>query len=278
VSRTNSRQPLSEKSCSLITSFLTIMEHLKLDEPAGLWPHLVSTYSPETIDLIGTFLIQFVFFWLVSAAYLSLDYVAPTFSEKHKIQPTPKQPSWTEIRSCALYVLRNQTMATVLQISLAILAKVGNRPPSHRFDATLPPLSEVVRDFTIAIILREILFYYSHRMLHLKPFYARIHKFHHRFTAPVALAAQYAHPIEHLLANVLPVALPCILLKSHILTFWIFLAFELFETATVHSGYDFLNGAAKKHDLHHEKFVMNFGALGFLDWMHGTDRLKLKER
>lgn len=61
------------------------------------------------------------------------------------------------------------------------------------------------------------------------------------------------------------------ILNCHIVTFWVFLAFELLETTTVHSGYDFFAGSAKMHDLHHEKFTVCFGTVGFLDWLHKTD-------
>jgi sterol desaturase/sphingolipid hydroxylase (fatty acid hydroxylase superfamily) len=72
-------------------------------------------------------------------------------------------------------------------------------------------------------------------------------------------------------ADTLPVVLPPVLLHAHGLTAWAFAAFELLETSTVHSGYDFFSGAARKHDRHHERFNVNFGTLGFLDWLHGTD-------
>lgn len=103
-------------------------------------------------------------------------------------------------------------------------------------------------------------------------------KLHARFTAPVALAAQYATLPEHLFANVLPVAIPNILLHSHIITYWLFLAFELIETTTVHSGYDFFGGSARMHDLHHERFNVAFGTFGLLDWLHGTDGIKVLQR
>lgn len=93
----------------------------------------------------------------------------------------------------------------------------------------------------------------------------------------MAFTAEYAHPVEHLIANILPIALPSMILRSHILVYWAFLGFELIETSTVHSGYDFFRGAARKHDLHHEKFRLNYGAIGLLDWIHGTNQLKKKD-
>jgi hypothetical protein len=35
-----------------------------------------------------------------------------------------------------------------------------------------------------------------------------------------------------------------------------------------------INNEARAHDLHHEKFNLNYGSLGLLDWVHGTDKLK----
>lgn len=92
-----------------------------------------------------------------------------------------------------------------------------------------------------------------------------------RFTAPVALAAQYTTITEHLVANILPVMLPCIIMNSHIVTWIVFLGKELASTATTHSGFDFLYGYANLHDLHHEKFNVAFGAIGLMDWIHQTE-------
>ncbi|KAL2004559.1 hypothetical protein VTN00DRAFT_3444 [Thermoascus crustaceus] len=254
-----------------------------MDEIASLltntWSRTISSsYPPQKIEFTGTLLIQLLFFWLPSFIYLFLDVLFPSFSARHKIQPAPRQPTRKDIWRCVLVVSGNQVLTTGLHaLQLFLAAKVG-REGSYRVEAALPSREEFVRDFILCLLLREAMFYYSHRLLHRPIFYSKIHKLHHRFTAPIALAAQYAHPIEHIFANALPISLPPQILGSHVLTFWVFLAYELFNTATVHSGYDFFAGKARMHDLHHEKFNLNYGSIGVLDWVHGTDRLVHKKR
>ncbi|PIG84485.1 sterol desaturase, partial [Aspergillus arachidicola] len=176
------------------------------------------------------------------------------------------------IHHCFKIVLRNQLLTTALHLIQLKLLNKGTS--SYTLTPTFPSLPILARDFLLSLLAREALFYYAHRFLHRPYFYVRIHKQHHKFTAPIALAAQFAHPIEQIFANALPISLPPQLLGSHVLTFWAFLGYELFVTATVHSGFDFFGGKARMHDLHHEKFNLNYGSLGLLDWVHGTDRLE----
>ena len=63
--------------------------------------------------------------------------------------------------------------------------------PSHRERAWMLPAH---------LVVNEVLFFYSHWAFHTNLFglqlYKRFHKIHHEFTAPFALAALYAHPLE----------------------------------------------------------------------------------
>ena len=251
------------------------------------WSRLVATYSPSEIIVTGNIIIQTFAFWMAGLFYLSIDLIPSHPLYKYKIQPAKKvtmKEVWQSIRM----VLVNQFLiAMPLDVSLLLLAAKLERPPSLSVSPFLPSIREIARDFTISILVREVLFYYSHRLMHIPALYKRIHKWHHQFTAPIALSAEYAHPIEHLVSNVIPIIaghspfLSQILkvgpfaLRSHVVSFWIFLAFELLETTTVHSGYAFLPAISRFirfHDWHHEHFNGCFGAMGWIDWIHGTDK------
>jgi methylsterol monooxygenase len=241
-----------------------------LSNPRALWAEIVHTYTPHQIEFFGTIIVQILFYWVPCAIYILLPTIAPAFSERHKIQPAPRQSTWAEIRHCALVVLRNQLFSILIALTAALLSQRSGKPSSYVVSASVPSLPRFLADIAGCVLIREVMFYYAHRALHTKRLYRAIHKTHHRFTALMALSSQYAHPVEHLIANTLPVALPPMLLGSHILTMWGFLVVVLIDTTTVHSGYDFFAGAAKHHDAHHEKFNVHYGVIGLLDWLHGT--------
>lgn len=145
-----------------------------------------------------------------------------------------------------------------------------------RVSSELPELPEVVVKSLLSVMLVELNFYTSHRLLHVPWLYARVHKIHHAYKAPHAFAAIYAHPLEALVGNTFAVMGPPFFLGFHISHWMLGIAVGWLSTMTSHSGYNMPFPGAKLlstpywHDLHHEFFNCNYGTLGYLDRLFGS--------
>lgn len=69
-----------------------------------------------------------------------------------------------------------------------------------------------------------------------------------------------------------------LLLRTHVTVVWLWFVLAILGTQTHHCGYRLpwtlpFDHQPNFHDFHHEKFNNNFGLIGLLDWLHGTDRL-----
>jgi sterol desaturase/sphingolipid hydroxylase (fatty acid hydroxylase superfamily) len=145
---------------------------------------------------------------------------------------------------------------------------------------------DVIRDLIISLIINDTIFYWGHRALHIPFLYKLIHKQHHQFKQPIAQASEWAHPVEDILANIIPTLAGCFIMGSHfyVLLFWIFL--RIWKTLDAHCGYTLpfplsvwhgLPGmfGCDMHDFHHESkegMKSCFGAMStFWDWICGTD-------
>lgn len=126
-------------------------------------------------------------------------------------------------------------------------------------------------------------FYWGHRTLHTPYFYKKIHKIHHEFTNTVSIAAYYAHPLEYLFGNAIPMALGFILLgnKCHFATYMIWTALRTCETVDGHCGYEFswspyrllpFSGSSEYHNYHHSHNVGTYASFFTIwDTVFGTN-------
>ncbi|CAG2183777.1 unnamed protein product, partial [Oppiella nova] len=63
-----------------------------------------------------------------------------------------------------------------------------------------------------------------------------------------------------------------LVLGSHTATAWLWFTLATLSTLNAHSGFHFpFFPSPEAHDYHHLKFNQNFGVLGVLDRLHGTD-------
>lgn len=201
-------------------------------------------YSAEQIFLLCPFLVPTAVFWSYSLVLAVLDlWRVPISFWRYRIQPT-KSPLLGWYVKAGKQALFNWLFVNgpLGYIAYWVIVRIQQRDPASEL---LPTWPIILRDLLVFVLVEELGFYYSHRLFHHPRFYRRFHKRHHEFTAPIGLAGKllerltdqrqkqntqfyclpaiYAHPLEHLLANLLPLFAGPLLMQSHVLLFALWL-------------------------------------------------------
>ncbi|XP_071786416.1 fatty acid hydroxylase domain-containing protein 2-like [Asterias amurensis] len=225
------------------------------------------------LSVVGSQAVTVTFYWLFSGFFLIIDVTGkPAFVLKYKIQDDQNMPvAWPKLKNAIKTVLFNQIFVNV-PFSVVFYFVMQWRGGS--VSADLPTFKWVLLEIAVFLIFEEIGFYYNHRLLHHPRFYKHFHKKHHEWTAPIGVTAIYAHPVEHILANMLPSVIGPLIMGSHLAIIWMWFIIVEGSAIVAHCGYHFpLLPSPEAHDFHHLKFTNCFGTLGILDRLHGTDNL-----
>lgn len=218
-----------------------------------------------------TFLVTSTVFWTVNGILLFISLSNGPISrwfKRYKIQEE-KTVDWHKLPSALRQVLFNQIVVGFTM--MLILARVSVKR-GMTLDRPFPDPLTFLQQLGICIMVEEAGFYYSHRLFHLPIFYKHIHKKHHEWTAPIGIIGIYAHPIEHIVANVFPLWLGVFLAGGSLKFAWVWWSIATTVTSISHSGYHFpFSSSAEAHDFHHLHFTDCYGVMGILDYLHGTD-------
>lgn len=241
----------------------------------SLWDRVldVTGDDPFRLWIFGTLIYTMALYWTIGSIYTLLDVTnRPAFMRRFKVQPGTNEPVDNDrLRRVIQQVLFNQVF-TGLPMLLGLYHLIT--PQTPELIRKLPTFTTVLWQLAVCIVIEELGFYYSHRLLHHGRIYRFIHKQHHEWTAPIAITAMYANPIENLISNLLPIGVGVWSTGCHISVAWLWFTMAISNTLHVHSGYHlpFLP-SPEQHDFHHLKFNQCFGVLGVLDWLHGTSSM-----
>ncbi len=135
--------------------------------------------------------------------------------------------------------------------------------------------------FVVLLVLtpfvHSVHFYFTHRLLHVRPLYRTVHGLHHRNVEIGPWSGLAMHPVEHLIYfSTVGVQW---LLALHPVNALFQIQLAIFNAATAHTGFEKLklgerlaiDGGCHFHYLHHKYFECNYGgSLAALDKLFGT--------
>lgn len=141
----------------------------------------------------------------------------------------------------------------------------------------IPPLIHVpntlygyIARVIMALLIGDLCFYFTHRLLHHPKFYF-LHKQHHLYVKPHSIAGLYASSFEMLISNHLSMVLALTLIDCHSTTMLcIESAMVAANVLKSHSGADDKWQGSPHHNLHHEKMNCNYGFSYITDIVFGT--------
>ena len=232
--------------------------------------------SDRVIFVLGTLAAHLLTFWIYNFVLYIIS--RNNWFQDQRTQPTAKLQD--ELLKKAFWkVVTSHFVAKVfgLYFVYPLFEYYGTR-----VRGPLPDVSVFVRDFAVSFFVNDTMFYWVHRLLHHKALYKYIHKQHHEITVPWSFASEYFNPVDDFVSNQVPTVLGTLLTGSHVITWWIWLAFRIGKAVDSHSGYNFKWSiyntfpfcyCAEKHDFHHSHNVGCYGSTTLIwDTLMGTDK------
>jgi sterol desaturase/sphingolipid hydroxylase (fatty acid hydroxylase superfamily) len=174
----------------------------------------------------------------------------------HKVNPPPK---------VVAVVLFNQCV-----VGYAIPNILGvDRIPPHENTTSVSIIPQIPLYLFTYYVLHCIWFYFIHRLLHTRFLWRHIHYIHHSYINTNPYATFYAHPVEHLMLNLMSVLIGPYMFPSNTILLRVWLHAGTINSIISHNSSG-NSGVMESHDIHHKLFRFNFGTGVAMDKIFGT--------
>jgi lathosterol oxidase len=181
-----------------------------------------------------------------------------------------------QIRDCIVLGGANLAYGTVIGGTLAWYTRRGGWSRLY-FEPSARGWVYTVASTLAAFVLIDAALYYSHRLLHHRLLFRHVHRWHHRFVAPVVFTTLAMHPAEFVLYMSLTLA-PIFILPLWAPAFVGLVVYTYLIGIVDHTGVRLpwrlpVHGDGEFHNQHHIYFHCNFGHhTALFDRLHGTVR------
>jgi len=203
-------------------------------------------------------------------AVFAWAYFSPRFADKRINTKTTMREPWGK---------RIRVMSVTSVLSLAAVFGTAYVFQDYLIATTSASWGKIVGQAALVLLVYDFLYYFLHRIMHIKKLMKFVHGVHHRARNPSALESFYLHPVE-LFAGVF-LMYACVALVGPIDVYAFGIVFFVYSTLNivVHSGLIFggalaypIDFLARKHHIHHNgDFDKNFSSLTPLpDLLFGT--------
>ncbi|XP_057376864.1 fatty acid hydroxylase domain-containing protein 2-like [Daphnia carinata] len=240
----------------------------------SLWKRILKLFGDNDYYLYvwGCILVIQIPFWTIGGIFIFIDYFNwPKWLRKYKVQPGTNEPLdlYRLVETIKVVMINQWFISNPLFFISYYVKKLTNTMPDM-YD--LPSAQRILIEFLIIMVIDEIALYYLHRVMHHPKLYARVHKKHHEWPAPIAIVFAYSTKTEYFL-NTIPVALGPMLINPHLVTLWIWYVFVHVRGLYNHTGYQLpWFPSAHHHDYHHMASNACYGRTLAIDWLIGTDK------
>ncbi|KAG6117407.1 hypothetical protein E4U13_001144 [Claviceps humidiphila] len=247
------------------------------------WSSLVFSHHPLEIHLSGLLVLRVIFWLIPSLVFLLFDIGVPSLAEglKHGGRSSLPPRNVRKLAKLLGLAVLNIFLCMAVEAIVTMAYTLVFKRHIFKMTSTLPLPWTITKHCTFILMTREVLQYYLHRrVLHGKSGLARKHVAYAHATsgAPYSLQVYTDHPIAIFFHRFLPVFLPSVIIRTHMLTYFFVIILTTIEETLAMSGYTFIpgvimSGITARTAIHYAgRGSSNYGAVGVMDWAHGTSK------